>query len=312
MKYSTRNNLIFILVFALITGAYFLFKRQNSDGKKGETKDVVTVSTPDLVPDGALLKKLNTCIDCVNRNRDRARASYNRYGSWVKDMEKGPQGNETHKYGLYTIYGGKYYCDNLEGEKMLPPVLTDIDANIKTYLDAMRTLEALLIKTDKYYDNEDWKDDGMAKGKELHPQLIQAFNAFFNAETTLIQSVEKEGEKQPNSLPPVVVELTGSVFKIMENINNNPDAEALKNLIEATEAQAGGLSTLPDYNDNYKSIEDETGDLLKSAKKVMRNIKDGKPYTDDKRYFMNEMKDWINDYNQIKPEDGFLHKAEIQ
>ncbi len=311
MNYSTRNNLIFMLAFALIVGGYFFVKRKNNVEKNVEKKEVSSPQKNEE-SEASLLKKLNTCIGCVNRNRERARDSYNRYASWVKDMEKGPIGDERHKYGLYTIYGGQYYCDNLQGEKMLPPELPEIDAKIADYLEAMRKLEAILIKVDKYYDNEDWKDDGMRKGKEMHPELVQHFNDFFDAESALIESVKTGGSSIADGLPPLVIALTDNVFLITKNIQQNPDVTTLKKLIDETEAQSERLSELPDYKENFESFENETNDLLKSAKKIMRNLKDGKPYNDEKRYFFRDINEWITAFNRLKPENSFLHIAEIQ
>ena len=52
-------------------------------------------------------------------------------------------------------------------------------------MKAVVTLEPLLKEADDYYDQENYKDDRMAKGKALHPRLVAAWDAFAAADQTL-------------------------------------------------------------------------------------------------------------------------------
>ena len=65
-----------------------------------------------------------------------------------------------------------------------------LEAAATAYVDAVSKLEPLLKEADDYYTAENYKDDKMAKGKELHPRLVAAWDAFAGADHNLREAVE--------------------------------------------------------------------------------------------------------------------------
>ena len=57
-------------------------------------------------------------------------------------------------------------------------------------------LEPLLKEADDYYQQENYKDDRMAKGKALHPRLVAAWDAFANADKGLRNGVEAINDRR--------------------------------------------------------------------------------------------------------------------
>ena len=102
---------------------------------------------------------MNAYVECVNRLSERAYDSRKRYFSWA--AQSGPTGHEHIIYGTYTIY-------DTSGCRKKP----------------------LLKEADDYYTAENYKDDKMAKGKELHPRLVAAWDAFAGADHNLREAVE--------------------------------------------------------------------------------------------------------------------------
>ncbi len=127
--------------------------------------------------DSALGDKLGEYISCMNGTSKRVVDSRNRYLSWVKDEQAGPTGKERNIYGLYDIHADTCY-PNLDRAKALSPALPEIESAAAEYRKALEELEPVVKQANKYYDQDDYKDDKMAKGKALHPQLMNGFAKF--------------------------------------------------------------------------------------------------------------------------------------
>jgi hypothetical protein len=103
--------------------------------------------------------------------------SRNRYLSWIADEQLGPTGKERNIYGLYDVNTDSCY-QALDRAKTLPPALPELESAAEQYRQALGELDPLIDQADRYYRQNDYKDDKMAKGKQLHPQLLNAFAKF--------------------------------------------------------------------------------------------------------------------------------------
>jgi hypothetical protein len=127
--------------------------------------------------DAALGNKLGEYISCMNGTSKRVVDSRNRYLSWVKDEKVGPTGKERNIYGLYDVNADGCF-PNLDRAKTMAPALPDVESAAAEYRKALEELDPLVKEANKYYDQDDYKDDKMAKGKALHPQLMNGFAKF--------------------------------------------------------------------------------------------------------------------------------------
>ena len=127
--------------------------------------------------DAALGNKLGEYISCMNGTSKRVVDSRNRYLSWVKNEKVGPTGKEQNIYGLYDINANGCF-PNLDRAKTMAPPLPDVESAAAEYRKALEELDPLVKDANKYYDQDDYKDDKMAKGKALHPQLMNGFAKF--------------------------------------------------------------------------------------------------------------------------------------
>src|SRR3954454_6731744 len=133
-------------------------------------------------------EKLNAYIGCINRLSSRSYDSRARYFSWA--ARSGPTGKERIIYGTYTIYDTSDCRKNVEKANGLEPRDLGLEAAASAYAEAVSKLEPLLKEADDYYQQENYKDDKMAKGKALHPPLVAAWNAFEAADDALRNDVE--------------------------------------------------------------------------------------------------------------------------
>jgi hypothetical protein len=135
------------------------------------------VATTEEDKDGELGNKLAEYINCMNDTSKRVVDSRNRYLSWIKDEKVGPTGKERVVYGVYEVNTDSCY-QALEKAKTLKPSLPEVESAAVEYKAALTALDPVIKQANRYYQHDDYKDDKMAKGKELHPQLMSAFAKF--------------------------------------------------------------------------------------------------------------------------------------
>jgi len=126
--------------------------------------------------DEKLGSKLGEYISCMNNTSKRVIDSRNRYLSWV-DEKTGPTGKERNIYGLYEI-NAETCLSSLDKAKAMTPPLPEVDSAASEYKKALDELVPIVKTANKYYDQDDYKDDKMAKGKQLHAQLMSGFSKF--------------------------------------------------------------------------------------------------------------------------------------
>ena len=273
-------------------------------------------------PPSSLTEKINAYVGCINRLSARSYDSRARYFSWAS--KDGPTGRERIIYGTYTIYDTADCRKNVEKANTLEPRDTALEAAASAYVEAVGKLEVLLKEADDYYTQENYKDDRMAKGKALHPQLVAAWEAFASADKALRGGVEVINDKR-------ALERLASI-EASEGRKARYYVEALmihaKRVLRAEDKDAPDLAAitqaLSDYENIVKAAEQVSGEgdmkigsmfmsnaksFLTTAKQLMRRIRDKVPYsTGDKMMLNNPGSGWMvegspprlmRDYNQL-------------
>ena len=151
------------------------------------SKPAATADTAGLA---ATTQKFNAYVEFMNRTL-RVIDSLDRYKSWV-NMKTGPTGRERLIYGAYEVYDTKDEKAAAEAAIAAPPSLPDLDAAMRAYIAANDAVAPVLNKTAGYYEREDYKLDHMARGKELHQQIVTLGGAFIAARTRLDAVMTKE------------------------------------------------------------------------------------------------------------------------
>lgn len=144
-------------------------------------------SASELEQDNELGKKLDTYINCTNFHSERVFDSRNRYFSWVG--KRGPTGRERVIYGLYEIRGPGNCAGNIAAAAERPPHIEALHEAGAEWVAALRGTHELVVEAHRYYDMENYKDDRMKRGKEMHQPLVDAFERFAAADKALSEQV---------------------------------------------------------------------------------------------------------------------------
>ena len=223
-----------------------------------------------------------------------------RYFSWAK--QSGPTGKERIIYGTYTISDTTDCKKNVEKANALEPRDAALESAASAYADAVGKLEPLLKEADDYYEQENYKDDKMAKGKALHPRLVAAWDAFASADKTLRSGVEAIKDKQ------AAEQLAAIEAKEGRKVRYHVEALMIhaKRVLRAEDADKPDIAVitqaLTEYEATVKAAEDASGkdgdaklgsffmnnakSYLTTAKQLMRRIRDKVPYSQGDRMML--------------------------
>lgn len=265
---------------------------------------------------------MNAYVGCINRLSERSYSSRSRYFSWANP--KGPTGKERIIYGTYTIYDTSDCRKNVEKANALEPRDAELEAAASAYADAVSKLEPLLKETDDYYTQENYKDDKMAKGKALHPQLVAAWDAFAKADKDLRRNVEVindrralerlaeiergEGRKARYHVEALMIQAK----RVLRAQNaDKPDLAAITQALNDYEAAIKGVEAVANADGGQKigsMFTSSAKSFLTSAKQLMRRVRDKVPYSSGDRMMLNAGSGWmiegsperlLRDYNQL-------------
>lgn len=249
----------------------------------------------------SLTQKMNAYVGCINRLSARAYESRSRYFSWAG--KNGPTGKERIIYGTYTIYDTSDCRKNVEKANAIEPREAGLESAASAYVEAVVTLEPLLKDADDYYQQENYKDDKMAKGRALHPRLVAAWNAFASADQKLRTGVEIIQDKRAAERLAEIERTEGRKARY--------HVEALmiraKAVLRAHEASPSDLAAvtaaLAEYEGIVKATEEHAGSnpdsrigsgfignaksFLTTAKQLMRRLRDKTPYGSGEKMILN-------------------------
>ncbi len=249
----------------------------------------------------SLTQKINAYIGCINRLSERSYNSRARYFSWAG--KNGPTGKERIIYGTYTIYDTSDCRKNVDKANALEPRDSELEAAASAYVEAVVALEPLLKEANDYYDQQNYKDDKMAKGKSLHPRLVAAWNAFASADATLRTGIDVLQDKRAVERLAEIESTEGrkgryhvEALMIRAKRVMRTETAATPNIAQITEAVA-------DYESIVKATDEYAGankdskigssfvgtakSYLTTAKQLMRRVRDKVPYSSGDKMMLN-------------------------
>jgi hypothetical protein len=255
--------------------------------------------------DAQLGNKLGEYISCMNGTSKRVVDSRNRYLSWVVDEKVGPTGKERNIYGLYDI-NASTCLPNLERAKTMQPALPEVESAAAEYRKALEELDPVVKQAEKYYDQKDYKDDKMAKGKQLHSELMNAFakfeqvnKGFEDRVTTLNDAVNARQftrlEKDPTRRFQYLSQKSLNEAKALIKLTDIAELKELdlQKYDVALQTYDKALTELEQYADAHKAETSKASffssylrsskEFLKSAKELIRRKRDNKDF--NKEFF---------------------------
>ena len=249
----------------------------------------------------SLTEKLNAYVECINRLSERSYDSRRRYFEWV-DAKKGPTGKERIIYGTYTIYDTSDCKKSVEKANALEPRDAGLEAAASAYVEAVVALEPLLKEADDYYEQENYKDDKMAKGKALHPRLVAAWAAFAGADQKLRTGIDdiqdkqaavklgeiesSEGRKERYYIQALMI---GAKRLMRAQTAEKPDLAKITEALTVYEGIAKAMEAYAEANQPSKigsMFISEAKSYLVTAKQLMRRVRDKVPYSSGDRMML--------------------------
>lgn len=274
----------------------------------------------------SLAEKVQPYIACLNDLAGRALQSRSRYLSWA--AKSGPTGNERIVYGVYTLYDPAKCNRNIPDANQAEPHDAQLEEAGTAFISSLMVLTPLLKEADDYYQQGDYKDDKMAKGKELHPKLMAAWDSFVAANDRLQDAVERindqvqleelaeiekeEGRKTHYYTLALMIDAKALVHAEGEGEDKNFDIAKVTPVLERYEAS---IKALEAYGEGHP--EEKAGSIfvsaarsfLKTGKELMRRVRDKTPYsTGERMNLSNSLAAWmvegspaslIHNYNEL-------------
>ena len=143
-------------------------------------------------PDRIISEKMSVYIECYNDIDEDIYRSIKYYARWLDDLKVGPTGKEKSVGGITDVSAEFDKClANMTHVSSLKPSLDPIDNLALPYINSSIKLAEVINKMNKYYEQQDYKDDAFAKGKALHTQFIQALAAFKPASDAYSEAIHE-------------------------------------------------------------------------------------------------------------------------
>lgn len=262
--------------------------------------------------DAALGAKLDPYIECMNRHSEMAFKSRDRYLSWVKSAKEGPTGRESVVYGLYPLYDPADCFKAIEAAAAKTPDVPALEAAASRYAGALGELKRVVDEAHDYYDLEDYRDDGFAKGRQMHAGLMQAWAAFETASdaldrevATLKQGLVERGLAQLRDDPARQRDYAAQLllFRARQMVDIGAvrqdalDLEAFERSVAAYEAAYRGAAKFENDVGDQKALPSVVlqfaRELLKTGKACARRARDGFHYDAGEEMFLEDSPEMV-------------------
>jgi hypothetical protein len=308
---TVRSCVVAALVCAAgFAGSGCSKKAQGSDEKSGAG------------PAGAAAPALGLYVQCFNEVEHRVHDSWKSYVEWV-DPKVGPTGKEKMIDGIRQI-------DDYQTGKCLENIAQALAAGgtgtlvepTRAYQTALTALLPIVKETKEYYEHKDYKDDGFAKGKQLHAKLIPAFEAWNTANVAMrttwdgqhraqraqdLATLEKKLGRKSEEF--VSAQVMMKAEELIETVTSSKDPQVLQNAIAAYQTAFdemngffGPALTASTDTDRYVFKRD-ADELLIQTKEAARVLKSSKPLPAEgdgsEAKLMEEYNDLVEQSNSI-------------
>lgn len=289
------------------TGCKNILAKLKKKGDAGVTATGASGVTGQDDADELLQEKLGEYIKCLNTLSSPIHQSRHRYYTYVP--KSGPTGREGYA-DLYRLpTGATAKCSaGVSTSKTMPPSDPKLESSGEEFAASAAAIDQLIIEADRYYENKDFKDDKWAKGKELHPRLVAAWDRFSKADKDLHDTLDgitkplsqrvlarierEEGKKFRYFRKSVLItaremveasdpvgedddidfNLYGAAYTNFEKAID--DLEAFGSLHKSELSNQKLAPSWPMADSNYESFVKESNDFKKSSKEFWRCLRD--------------------------------------
>lgn len=281
-------------------------------------------------------EKMNTYIDCYNTLQLSIYHSMDRYASWLKDLETGPTGKERIVYGTYAVSDSTIEkCQKAIPEVVkLKPALEPMDGAASAFITSAVDVANTINEINKYYEQENYKDDAFAQGKTLHQTLMKQWVTFEPAaksyndaikqveaerQVAQLKAIEQSEGKSANYYSLSIMIHSGNVNDVISTENFDADS-AMKQLtdLEKTTAEfKEKLKAQSDDSHDFTMFISSADEYQLDAKKYIRRVRDKTPYSESENRLLSDANGgWmveasypraLRSYNQMVDNYNRLH-----
>jgi len=250
-------------------------------------------------PDDALSEKLGEYIYCLNYTDKSVSGSRKYYLSWA-DEKTGPTGKERYVGGVGSI-DSDMCIKSLDKAQAMPPSLPEVQAAATAYKAALLELIPIASTAEKYYKQNDYKDDKLAKGKQMHAPLMAAFAKFETADKTFddlvtrmnedlgarqLQKLAKDPKNRLQYLAKLAMARSKDLIRLVDiGALKDLDAAKYQAALESVEKANTDLESYATSNkaevDKISLFSSYLGDqeeFIKAGKELMRRKRDNKDF----------------------------------
>jgi len=194
----------------------------------------------------------------------------------------------------------------LQAARTRPPRFAELETAGEAYARALGRLETIVNQARDYYEQGNYKDDGFAKGKALHPGLLAAWDEFRLAHRALNDEVVRlndeleqaelarldkaAGQRLTYLARKMLLEAkqlvrAGSVADAsgLELAEFRPRLEAYEASVDALKAYAAAHAEEAKGVSRLELVIDSASRTLVGAKELMRRKRDNLKYNDSDR-----------------------------
>lgn len=276
-------------------------------------------AAPEATEEEKLAAKLDLYIECTNRASQRIHDSWNRYSERAKE-DGTPKRKGTIPF-LYKIDSELTPCEEAVSKgPTMEPSLPEIEKAMAAYVEHGRTFAGHTVELDRYFEQEDFKDDDWAKGKELAPKLKASYDAWSAADTTLGDLVSAKKDVVERKMLELIEQRYGKEIEWHSRnaviaakafltcvTAEGATAEGCEASFDALEKAEEGFRTFAEANAEkvdgvfwMGSFKSSVQDYYAESKKLMRSLREGKASPAEIGKVVDEYNGLIGDSNNLR------------
>ena len=314
-----RNLLSSVMITAIMTMGLVACddKKENASvvqGAEQSASHTPSVSVESEDRNDILNQKLNVYVECYNNLQESIYRAVNRYAKTFDNFRTGPTGNENNPSPTIPVYPAFIAdCRNdIKAAAELKPAFESLDAAALAFINVAAPLAETINSMNKYYDQDNYKDDAFVGAKEFHKTFIKQFDVFDPIAQKYINEITVMSKQHAANEIKATEKKEGKSIKYYTLLTMQ-EAETLNDAVADDSFDAAAVAKqLADFEehtqqlnekikvdiDKHRSFPGFISELEKvqgKVKKRIRRVRDKVAYTEDEqRNFESGNGDWVD------------------
>lgn len=306
-----RNLLSSVIIATLMSTSLVACDDKKEDKPVTQTTEQATektasTSASDVDSNAVLNQKLNVYIECYNNLQTAIYRVVKDYADNLADFRAGPTGKESNLSLMGPVYPAFISdCRNdIKRVAQLKPNFEHLDSAALAFSDAAPELATTINDMNKYYDQQDYKDDNFSGAQELHKKFIKQFETFEPIAKNYIENINVMSRERSVNDIKATEQKEGKSIKYY-TLLTMLEAETINDGVYGDDFDVASVSKqLADFGDHIKQLSEKVNaDIDKhrsfpgyiselekfqaAAKKRLRRVRDKVAYDEHDTYMIN-------------------------